>query len=270
MSRVTYHRWMGAATATTMTLTLTGRRRCPYFTLTAPRCTRSAPALHPHCTLTTPLLHPLLRSLLHPLLHPSPHHPPPLLGAYPHTPRRADRRRRARRGVLTSAARLDLGAARATVASRSGCTASGASGSWGPEYAFCTYLSFGEYGTNLESSREEPGRGTRARDAGSTGGPPVPGARSAEAGKRKVPCHSRHQCPPEGLGLPHVANGHTLMPQSQSVSGLTLGAQLVRLLAQPAGLDYLLESSHTHYEATRYQWLSAHHEHVARLSALPH
>ena len=188
MSRVTYHRWMGAATATTMTLTLTGRRRCPYFTLTAPRCTRSAPALHPHCTLTTPLLHPLLRSLLHPLLHPSPHHPPPLLGAYPHTPRRADRRRRARRGVLTSAARLDLGAARATVASRSGCTASGASGSWGPEYAFCTYLSFGEYGTNLESSREEPGRGTRARDAGA--GRRVhrgsPGARSPERGGGKA------------------------------------------------------------------------------------
>ena len=61
------------------------------------------PLLHPHCTS----LHPLCTLTV----HPSPHHPPPLLGAYPHTPRRADRRRRARRGVLTSAAPFDLGAA---------------------------------------------------------------------------------------------------------------------------------------------------------------
>ena len=69
--------------------------------LTPQVCTRTAPALHPHCTLTTALL----LHLLHPCHTPCYrlyHHPPPLLGAHPHATRRADRCRRARRGVLIS------------------------------------------------------------------------------------------------------------------------------------------------------------------------
>ena len=66
-----------------------------------PHCTLTAPSLHPHCALTTPLL----VHLLHPCHTPCYclyHRPPPLLGAHPHATRRADRCRRARRGVLIS------------------------------------------------------------------------------------------------------------------------------------------------------------------------
>ena len=163
MSRVTYHRWMRAATATTMTLTLTGRRRCPYCTLAAPslhpHCTRTAPSLHPHYALATPLATLLATPLATPFTTPPAASPrclssrPAARGSPP--PRAKGRVNKCRavrpwRGVQRWR--------RGQVARQVGL------GSRGREL-FVHILSF-ENVVQISRVREEPGRGTRARDAG--------------------------------------------------------------------------------------------------------